>query len=148
MPKKSAVDEDQSVTLGVECYSLPQSSGVVLDGDVLEGDAVALDFKGIGAESTHSTISSRKFYIGMIVVSDDGIIAVFATYLNVVNPRWNDEFLFVNAPLDKDDLVVIHEGTTHLDGVVDVSELAWSIASNKDGVRIVVGRSGKRFAKG
>ena len=139
MPKKSAVDEDQSVALGVECYSLPQSSGVVLDGDVLEGDAVALYFKGIGAESTHSTIGSRKFYIRMIVVSDDGMIAVLTANLNVVDPRRNDEFLFVNTPFDKDDLVVIHEGAAHLDGIVDVAELSCSIASNEDGVRVVVG---------
>ena len=75
----------------------------------------------------------------MIVVGDDGIIAVFPTNLDVINPRRNNEFLFVNTSFDKDDLVVIHEGTTHLDGVVDVSELSCSIASNEDGVRVVVG---------
>ena len=73
----------------------------------------------------------------MVVEGNDGVIAIFAANLDVVEPRWNDEFLFVDPPLHKDDLVVFHKCAAHFDGIVDVAELSCSVASNKDGVGIV-----------
>lgn len=52
--QEAAVDETQMVALGMQGHGLAQAGGIVLDGDVTEGDAAALHLHRIGAEGAHA----------------------------------------------------------------------------------------------
>ena len=73
----------------------------------------------------------------MIGVGNDGLVAVFATDFDVCKPLGNDEFLLIGATFDVDNFVVVHEGTTDFNGIIDVAELSCAIACHNDGVRVV-----------
>ena len=53
MTKETAVQECQPVTLSMQSHSLPQSGGVILDSEILEGDTGTLDLQRIGAEGAY-----------------------------------------------------------------------------------------------
>ena len=75
----------------------------------------------------------------MVVPRDDGLVAVLAANLDVLNPLGHDNLLLVRAFLDKDDLMVVGESTADLYGVADVTKLTCAVASHKERVRAVVG---------
>ena len=52
--QEAAVDETQMVALGMQGHGLAQAGGIVLNGDVTEGDAAALHLHRIGAEGAHA----------------------------------------------------------------------------------------------
>ena len=79
----------------------------------------------------------------MVVVGDDGLVAVLAADLDVLQPLRDDELLLVGAALDEDDLVVVHEGAAHLDGVGDGAELSCAVAGDDDGVGVIVLAGGR-----
>lgn len=145
MSQKTTVDEGQTVAFGMQGNSLSQSGGIVFDGDVLQRDATTLYLEGKSAESTYllRIALSRQWGdvsqdVGVIVPSDNGVVTVFTVDLNVGQPLGDNEFLLVSAFLNEDDLVVFHKGTTHLDSIADVTELACAIAADHEGVRIVI----------
>ena len=74
----------------------------------------------------------------MIVPCDDGLVAVFATNLDVGKPLGDHQFLFVRTFLDIDDLVVLHESSADLDGICYIAELSCTVSGNNQGVRIVI----------
>ena len=74
----------------------------------------------------------------MVVPRDNGVVAVLTANLNVGKRLGDDEFLFVRAFLDEDDFVILHKRAAHLDGLVDVAELARAVASHKERVGVVV----------
>ena len=122
-----------------------QSGGVVLDGDVLQGNLAALDLQRKGAESSDLlgiALSSQRgdvsLDIGMVIPRDDGLVAVLATDLDIGQPLWHHQFLFISTFLNIDHLMILHEGAAHLDGICNVTELAGSVASHKQGVGIVI----------
>ena len=71
-------------------------------------------------------------------MSDDGVITILPTNLNIRQPLGNDEFLLVGPFLHIDDFMVFHEGTAYLDSVGDVAELSRTVTSNHESVRVVV----------
>ena len=138
MAEEAAIDECQPVAFGMQCHSLSQACGVVLDGDVLERNLAALDLQRESAEGPHAFTRRGIEDIRMVVPRDNGVVAVFAANLNVGEPLRDDEFLLVRAFLDEDDLVVLHKRTAHFDGLVDVAEFARAVASHKERVGVVV----------
>ena len=74
----------------------------------------------------------------MVVPCDDGLVTIFAAYLDISEPLWNDKFFFVCALLDVYDLAIFHKGTTDLNGFADVTELSCTVARHEQRVRIVV----------
>ena len=138
MSQQAAVDKAQSVAIGVQSHCLSQSCRIVLDGDVLESDIIAIHPHGIGAEGAHPFGTLRDGDVGMVIVCDDGFVAVFAQNLDIGEPSRHDELLLVGAFLHKDHLVIVHVGAAHLKGVVNVSELSCTVACHHQGIRIVV----------
>ena len=53
MADKTAVDEHKTVAFGMEGHGLTQTGRVVLDGDVLQRDVVALNLQRVGTEGAH-----------------------------------------------------------------------------------------------
>ena len=129
--QEAAVDKREAVALSMQGNGLPQSGGVVLNGDVLNGDILPLNLNRLSAESSH------LIDVGMIVVGDDGLVTVLAADLDIGEPLGNDELLLIGAPLDKDDFMVLHEGAADFQRLVDGAELSCAVASHKDGVRVV-----------
>ena len=126
-------------------YGLSQASGIVLDGDILQRNLAALNLQGEGAEGANllgfalgSQWGDVSTDIGMIVPCDNGLVAVLTTYLDVGKPLRDNEFLLVGAFFYEDNLMILHEGATHLDSVSNVTKLARSIARHEQGVRIVI----------
>ena len=117
---------------------LAKAGGIVLDGDVLQNDAVTLDFHRVGAEGAHPLLCAGEADVGMVVESDDGVFHILANDFYVVEPRGDDYLLLVGAFFHKNHLVVVHEGTAHLYGVVDVAEFACAVASDEQGVGVVI----------
>ena len=74
----------------------------------------------------------------MIIVGDDGLHGVFAANLNMLQPLRNNQLFFVYTALDKDDFVIIHKGTTHLEGFADGAELPSAVTGYDDGVGVIV----------
>ena len=74
----------------------------------------------------------------VLMLAWSSLVTVFTANLNVLQPLGNDEFLLVNAFLDENHFVVVHESTAYLDSLVNVSELSGAVASHDDGVRVVV----------
>ena len=74
----------------------------------------------------------------MIVVGDDGLVAIFATDLDMLEPLWHDDLLLVRTFFDEDDLVVLHEGTAHFDGLSDITELGSAVARYEERIGVVV----------
>jgi len=74
----------------------------------------------------------------VVVPCNDGLVAVFAAYLDIGEPLWNDQFLFVCAFLDVDDFMVFHKSAAYLNGLTDVAELSRAVAAHHKGVGIVV----------
>ena len=139
----------------MEGYSLSLAGCVVLDGDVAEGDVAAFNLDGIGAESSYLGLlllrtfkcgslvkrrgmvcSHRK--VGMVVIGNDGLVAVFADNLDVGEPRGDDDLLLVCAFLDEDHLFVFHEGSADLYGIVEGMELGTAVFGNIERVGVVV----------
>ena len=153
--EEAAVDELQTVAFGVQSHCLSLSRRIVLDGDVAEGDVAAFNLDRIGAEGAHRLQllvvgPAYAWYldVGMVIVGDDGVVAVFSDNLNVGEPRGYDDLLFVDAFLDEDDFLVFHEGAAHLYGGVDGLELAGAVVGYKQGVGVVVLAAGGGFANG
>ena len=83
MTNDTAVDNLDAITFGMEADSLSQSGGVVLNGEVLQGDVVTLHLEGIGAEGAHRLLSwggcsEDDLHIGMVVVGDDCLLPALA----------------------------------------------------------------------
>ena len=74
----------------------------------------------------------------MIVVGDNGALGTLTADLDVLQPLGDDEFLFVGAVLHEDNLVVVHESATDLDGFVNGAELSCAVACYDQGVGVVV----------
>ena len=74
----------------------------------------------------------------MIVVGDDGLVAVFPTNLDVCEPRGDNELFLIDALFDEYHFVIVHEGAAHLDGIIDVAELAGAVAGDEERVGIVI----------
>ena len=53
MADETAVDEHEAVAFGMKGHGLTQTGRVVLDGDVLQRDVVALNLQRVGAEGAH-----------------------------------------------------------------------------------------------
>ena len=117
---------------------LSKACGVVLDGDVLQRYAVAVNLQGVCPEGSHGFPCLGHEDIGVVVVCDDRLVAVLATYLYIVEPRGNVNLLLVDALLDKYHLVVFHEGTAHLDSFGNIAELCRAVAGHEDCVGIIV----------
>ena len=137
MTDQLAVDKDQAVAFGVQGYGLSETGGVVLDGEVFQGDVVGLDLEGVGTEGTHF------IDIGVVVVGDDGLVAVLATEFDVLEPLGDDEFFLIGTFLYIDDFVVVHEGAADFYGFVDGTELAGAVARHDDRIGIVVSACGR-----
>ena len=84
--QEAAVDKYQPVAFGVQGHGLSEAGGIVLDGDVPECDVAALDLEGVGAEGAHGLAVVGALDVGVVVVGDDGVVAVFATNLDVGEP--------------------------------------------------------------
>ena len=152
MADKSAVDKDETVALGMQGYGLSESGGVVLDGEVLQGDVVSLDLQCVCAEGTHGLSAGfggakSDPDVGVVVVGNDGVLGTLTADFNVLQPLGDDEFFFVDAVFYINDLMVVHKSTAYFDGLVDGSELTGAVAGNDDSVGVVIARSGLRFAK-
>ena len=115
--QQAAVDKRQPVALGVQRHGLAYLRGVVFYGYVLECYAAALHPYGKRAEGAHRPARFGHAYVGMVVVGDDGLVAVFAHNLDVGEPLGHGELLFVKAALYVDYLGVVHERSAHLDGL-------------------------------
>ena len=74
----------------------------------------------------------------MVVVGDDGRIHVLSAELDILEPRGDDELLLIRTFLNIYNLVVIHEGTAHLDGFVNGAEFSCTVSCYDDGVWVVV----------
>ena len=130
----------------MQCHGLSEACAVVLEGDVLQGDVICIDSERIGAESAHgphfrSSLCGgwgQAFDVGVVIVGDDGLVAVFSAYLDMLYPLRDDELLLVSASLDIDHLVVVHEGTAHLDGLAHGAEFASTVARHYQCVGVVV----------
>ena len=116
MAQETAVYEGEFVANGEQGYCLSQSGGIVLDGDVLEGDVASVNPQGKGAEGSHGFARRGIEDIGMVVPCDDGVVAILTAYLDIGERLWNDDFLLIYSPFDEDDLVVVHKGAAHLNG--------------------------------
>ena len=139
----------------MQCYGLSQSGGIVLDGEVLERDARALNAQREGAEGTYllaavcgfelqgygarpGSHGHRHGDVGMVVPGDDGLVAVLTAELDVGEPLRDDEFLLIRTFLNIDDLMVLHKGAADLNGLTDVSELSRAVAADDEGVGVVI----------
>lgn len=138
MSEETAVDEGQPVAFRMQGDSLSQSGSVILDGDILQGDAISLDLEGIGTESTHPLTGRCIDDIRMIIPCDDGVVTILTAYLDIRQPLWDDEFLLIGAFLDKDDFMILHKGTAYLDSVSDVAELPCTVTCHDEGIGIVI----------
>ena len=136
--EQAAADELQMVTLGVKGNGLTQFCGIVLDGDIAEGDVVTLHLDGVCAEGAHALARLREIDVSMVVVGDDGLCSILAENLDMGKPWGQDEFLLVGALLYEDYFVVLHEGTAYLNGLANGAELARAVTCHDDGVGIVV----------
>ena len=152
MADETAVDEGEAITLGMQGYGLSQTGSVILDGDILQRDVVTLDLQCISSESAHrleawGSSAEENLHVRMVVVGDDGVLGTLTTDFNILQPLGDDEFLFVGAVLHEDDLVVVHESATNLNGFVNSSELSRAVACYDEGVGIVVLASSKSSEK-
>ncbi len=138
MAEQTAVYEYQAVALCVQCHGLTEACRVVLDGDVLECDAASFHLHRICSESAHAFARERIDDVGMVIVGDDGGVAVFAEYLDVGEPLRYDELLFVYAFLYVYHLVILHECPAHFHGLGNGAEFACTVACHNDGVGVVV----------
>ena len=86
MTDETTTYKHQSVALGMQCYSLSQSGGVVLDGDVLKCDVVALNLQSVCTEGTHRLTRFGALDIGVVIVGDDGLLGILAANLDVLYP--------------------------------------------------------------
>ena len=90
MPEETAVDELETVALGMERNSLSESGGVILYGDVGERDVRAFNLQGIGTEGSDRRQLAGddvgRSNIGMIIEGNDGIVAILTAYLYVGKP--------------------------------------------------------------
>ena len=73
----------------------------------------------------------------MVVIGDDGALDVLAENLDVLQMRGDDEFLLVDTPFHEYHFMIVHEGTAHLNGFANGTELPCAIACYNDGVRVV-----------
>src|SRR5574344_20458 len=117
---------------------LPQTCRIIFYGDILECDVTAFYLEGIGAESAHWQLCSGHLDVGMVIVSDDGIILVFTAYFYVCKPGWDNQFFFVRAFFYKDDFVIIHKSSADFDGIIDIAEFGRTISCNEECVRVVI----------
>ena len=145
MTQETAVDERQTVPLGMQGHSLSQSGGIILDSDIFQRNLAALNFQGKGAEcsdllgfATGCKWCDVSLNVRMVVPCDDGLVAVLTANLDISKPLRNDEFLLVNAFLDIDDLVVLHKGAADLNGFTYVTEFGSTVTCYKECVGIVV----------
>ena len=136
--EEAAVDKGDAVALGVQGHGLPETGGIVFYRDVPKRDVAAFYLQCIGAESAHRPAVVKAFDVGMIVVGDDGLVAVFPTNLDVGEPRGDNELLLIDALFDEYHFVIVHEGAAHLDGIIDVAELAGAVAGDEERVGIVI----------
>ena len=74
----------------------------------------------------------------MVIVGDDGVVAILAADLDVLQPLGNDELLLVDATLHVDHFLIVHEGAAYLDGLANGKELARAVGSYDDGVGVVI----------
>ena len=152
MTDETAVDEGETITLGMQGYGLSQTGSVVLDGDILQRDVVTLDLQCISSESAHrleawGSSAEEDLHVRMIVVGDDGALGTLTTDLDILQPLRDDELLLVGAVLHEDDLVVVHESATNLNGFVNSSELSRAVTCYDEGVGVVVLASSKSSEK-
>ena len=155
MADEAAADDAHAVAFDVEGNGLTKSCGIVLDGEVAQGDVRAFHLQRVGAEGTHGptpipSLKGREIDVGVVVVGDDGVLGIFAQQFDVLQMGGYDEFFLIDAPLDEDYFMIVHEGATHLDGFADGAELARSVACHDDGVGVVEGvgsRSAERGGK-
>ena len=145
--QESAVLHQNMIAFDVECYCLSQFGSIVLDGDVLQRDIIALHFEGIGAEGAHLLAfgcclgvktADRHQNIGVVIPGDDGLVTIFTADGDVGEPGWDDEFLLVNSLLYIDYLGVVHEGAAHFDGFIDGAEFACSVTGYYQGIWVVI----------
>ena len=146
--QETAIDKHQLIPLSVERHGLSQPGGVVLYGDILYGDVTALHLQGISSESPHGLPCGGIDNIGMVTVGDEGFVPILAAYLNVSEPRGDNHLFLVYTFLHENDLVVIHEGATHFQSLVDRTELGRTVGRHKERVRIVILVSGMRQREG
>ena len=91
--EETASDEHQTVAFGVQGHGLSEASGIVFDGDVLEGDVLSFHLDCISTEGSHALRLACGFLtnlgnldVGMVIIGDDGLLSVFSAYLNVGEP--------------------------------------------------------------
>ena len=122
----------------MQSHCLTESGRVILYGNVFEGDVVGLNLQGVGTEGTHGLVCFGAEDVGVVIVGDDGLLGILATYLYVLYPRWDNKFFLVSAVLYVDNLVVVHKSPTNLDGFINGAELAGAIAGNDNGIGVIV----------
>ena len=123
----------------MERYGLSQTGCVVLYGDILENDVIALDLERIGAESTQGMLVGEVevLDVGVVIIGDDGVVAILAADLYIGKEGGDGELLLIDTFLNVDDLVILHKGATHVDGLVNVTEVSCTVTRDKDGIGIV-----------
>ena len=91
--QKAATDELQTVALCVQGNGLSQFGGIVLDGDVLEGDVLSFYFDCVGAEGSHALrlscgLPADLWYldVGMVVVGDNCLFSILSADFDVGKP--------------------------------------------------------------
>ena len=127
----------------MKCHRLSESSGVILYGYVGERDIRTFYLQGVGAESSNrhqlARDDVRRGDIGMIIISNNGIVAILTAYLYIGKPRRDNEFLLIYAFLNIDYLMIFHKGTTNFYRFIDSAELSRTITSHNNGIWRVVG---------
>ena len=74
----------------------------------------------------------------MVVPSNNRLVAIFATDFNMGEPLGHNEFLLISALLNKNHLVILHEGAAHLNGFGYIAKLPRSVASHDEGIRVII----------
>lgn len=136
--EETAVAEDEMAALRMEGDSLTETRGVVLNGEVLQCDGVAVDTHGEGTEGSHLLVRTGDGHVRVIAPRDDGGITVFTAELDVRQPRGDDEFLVIGSFLDKDHLMIVHESATDFHGIGDGMERGTAVLCDKQGIGVVI----------
>ena len=131
MTEESTSYECQSVAFGVQCHSLSESCRVILNCDVLKSDVRTLYLQSVCTESAHTLRSFCRADICMVVVGDDGVFGILATQFDIGEPRRYNQFLLIYTFFNIYNLVVVHKGTAHLNGIVDIAEFRRTVASHE-----------------
>ena len=70
----------------MERHGLSEPCSVVFYRDVAERDVVAVHLHGVCAEGSHLAVGSGDEYVGVVIISYDGVFGVFSAYLDVGEP--------------------------------------------------------------